>query len=78
MQEFPSHTARSRFRRGKDSFEVVVQGYFTLVIEDQGIPLRAGDESVIARGVVHGGEVAAGTRAIHACGAHRGDKAKDA
>jgi hypothetical protein len=33
---------------------------------------------VIARGVAHGGEVAAGTRTIHAFGGHRADRIQDA
>jgi quercetin dioxygenase-like cupin family protein len=60
-----------------DEYMVVIQGCYTLLIEDQRIPLRAGDEYVIARGVAHGGEVAAGTRTVHAFGGHRADRAEE-
>jgi len=52
-----------------DEYMLVVQGCFTLVIKGNRIPLRAGEEYFIPRGVAHGGEVVAGTRTIHAFGA---------
>jgi quercetin dioxygenase-like cupin family protein len=60
-----------------DEYMVVVQGCYTLLIDDKRVPLRTGDEYVIARGVAHGGEVAAGTRTIHAFGGHRADRVQD-
>src|SRR5580658_7126424 len=51
-----------------DEYIVVVQGSYTLIIDGQRIPLKPGDEYVIARGVRHSGEVVAGTRTIHAFG----------
>jgi mannose-6-phosphate isomerase-like protein (cupin superfamily) len=57
-----------------DEYMVVVQGCYTLVIGGERIPLRAGDEYVIGRGVRHGGEVVAGTRTIHLFGGHRADR----
>lgn len=60
-----------------DEYMVVVQGCYTLIIDDKRVPLRTGEEYVIARGVAHGGEVAAGTRTIHAFGGHRADRAQD-
>jgi len=54
-----------------DEYMIVVQGCYTLIIEGERIPVRAGEEYVIPRGVRHGGEVAAGTRTIHAFGGHR-------
>jgi quercetin dioxygenase-like cupin family protein len=53
---------------------LVVQGRYTLVIDGQRIPLRAGDEYFIARGTLHSGEVAAGSRTIHCFGGHRADR----
>jgi hypothetical protein len=53
---------------------VVVQGCYTLIVEGTRIPLEAGCEHVIPRGVVHSGEVMAGTRTIHAFGGHRADR----
>jgi len=53
---------------------VIVQGCFTLVINGERIPLRAGEEHFIPRGVPHSGEVLAGTRTIHAFGGHRADR----
>ena len=54
-----------------DEYMLVVRGCYTLVIDGRRIALNAGDEYLIPRGVLHGGEVAAGTRTIHAFGGHR-------
>jgi mannose-6-phosphate isomerase class I len=56
---------------------VVVQGCYTLIIEGERIPVGAGEEYFIARGVLHSGEVLAGTRTIHAFGGHRAERVKD-
>jgi quercetin dioxygenase-like cupin family protein len=55
---------------------VVVRGCYTLIVDGTRIPLNAGDEYFIARGVPHSGEVVAGTRTIHAFGGHRVDRAR--
>jgi quercetin dioxygenase-like cupin family protein len=57
-----------------DEYMVVVEGCYTLIIEDQRIPVWAGEEYFILRGLEHGGEVQAGTRTIHAFGGHRADR----
>jgi len=54
---------------------VVVQGCDTLVIDGVRIPVKAGEEYFIPQGVVHGGEVVAGTRTIHAFGGRRANRA---
>lgn len=54
-----------------DEYMVVVQGCYTLIINGYRIPLKAGEEFFIPRGVQHAGEVVAGTRTIHAFGGHR-------
>jgi quercetin dioxygenase-like cupin family protein len=57
-----------------DEYMVVVEGCYTLFIDENRIPLHAGTEFLIPRGVTHSGEVLAGTRTIHAfggCRAHR-------
>jgi quercetin dioxygenase-like cupin family protein len=54
-----------------DEYMVVVQGCYTLIIHGERIPVRAGGEYFIPRGVPHGGEVVAGTRTIHAFGGRR-------
>jgi quercetin dioxygenase-like cupin family protein len=59
-----------------DEYMTVVRGCYTLIIGGKHIPLRAGDEYFIERGLRHGGEVLAGTRTIHAFGGHRADRAK--
>jgi len=59
-----------------DEYMVVVQGCYTLLINGERIPVKAGEEYLIARGVRHSGEVVAGTRTIHAFGGHRGDRAQ--
>src|SRR5215467_6717372 len=58
-----------------DEYMLVVQGYYTLIIEGQRIPITAGMEYFIPRGIPHGGEVEAGMRTIHAFGGHRADRA---
>ena len=57
-----------------DEYMVVVEGCYTLLIGDQRIPIRAGEEYHIPRGVRHSGEAAAGTRTIHAFGGHRANR----
>lgn len=52
-----------------DEYMVVVQGRYTLIINGDRIPVKAGEEYFIARGVPHRGELVAGTRTIHAFGA---------
>lgn len=59
-----------------DEYMVVVQGCYTLLIEGERIPLGAGQEYMIPRGVVHGGEVIAGTRTIHAFGGRRASRSR--
>ena len=58
-----------------DEYMVVVEGCYTLIIDGQRIPLKAGEEYFIPRGVLHGGEVVAGTRTIHAFGGRRASRA---
>jgi len=57
-----------------DEYMLVVQGCYTLLINGQRIPVRAGEEYFIPRGTLHAGEVLAGTRTIHAFGGHRADR----
>ena len=54
-----------------DEYIVVVQGHYTIHIGENRIRLNPGDEYLIAKGVLHGGEAAAGTRAIYAFGGKR-------
>ena len=70
------HTAASApHAHDYDEYMVVVQGCYTVIIDGERIPVRAGEEYFIPRGVEHGGEVQAGTRTIHAFGGHRADRA---
>src|SRR5712691_6067175 len=57
-----------------DEYMIVVQGCYTLIIDGKRIPVNAGEEYFISRGVLHSGEVLAGTRMIHAFGGHRADR----
>ena len=57
-----------------DEYMIVVQGCYTLIINGERIPLKAGEECFIPRGVPHSGEVLAGTRTIRAFGGHRADR----
>ena len=54
-----------------DEYIVVVQGQYVIDIGGQKISLNPGDEYMIAKGILHGGEAAAGTRAIYAFGGKR-------
>lgn len=54
-----------------DEYMIVVDGRYTLILEGNKIELRRGDEFVIPRGTLHGGEVVAGTRTIHVFGGRR-------
>ena len=58
-----------------DEYMIVVQGCYTLIIDGERIPVKAGQEHFIPRGVLHSGEVVAGTRTIHAFGGHRASRA---
>ena len=57
-----------------DEYMLVVAGCYTLIIDGAKMPVRAGEEYMIPRGVRHGGEVVAGTRTIHAFGGHRANR----
>lgn len=57
-----------------DEYMIVVQGCYTLIIDGRHIPLNAGAEYLIPKGVLHSGEVLAGTRTIHAFGGHRASR----
>jgi mannose-6-phosphate isomerase-like protein (cupin superfamily) len=59
-----------------DEYMVVVQGCYTLIIGDRHFPIRAGEEYFIPRGQWHGGQVAAGTRTIHAFGGRRAQRSR--
>jgi mannose-6-phosphate isomerase-like protein (cupin superfamily) len=54
---------------------LVVKGCYTLIVDGVRIPVNAGEEYFIPRGVLHSGEVLAGTRTIHAFGGHRARRA---
>jgi len=59
-----------------DEYMLVVEGCYTLILNGERIPVRAGEEYFIPRDVTHSGEVLAGTRTIHAFGGHRADRAQ--
>lgn len=59
-----------------DEYMMVVQGCYVLIIDGKRIPVTTGHECFIPRGVPHSGEVAAGTRTIHAFGGHRADRVR--
>lgn len=54
-----------------DEYMLVVQGCYTLIVGGQRIPVMAGEEYFIPKGLWHGGEPIAGTRTIHAFGGSR-------
>ena len=57
-----------------DEYMLVVEGCYTLLIGGQRIAVKAGEEYIIPRDVLHGGEVVAGTRTIHAFGGRRAQR----
>jgi mannose-6-phosphate isomerase-like protein (cupin superfamily) len=59
-----------------DEYFVVLQGCYTLIIDNNRIPVRAGEEYFIPKGTWHGGEPIAGTRTIHAFGGRRAERAQ--
>lgn len=64
-----------------DEYMLVVQGCYTLIISpaksaEQRVRIKAGEEYVIPRGTLHGGEVEAGTRTIHCFGGQRAKRAE--
>lgn len=60
-----------------DEYMIVVQGRYTLIIGGERIPVNSGQEYFIRRGMLHAGEVLAGTRTIHAFGGHRADRTSE-
>jgi len=67
-------TASATHAHDYNEYMLVVQGCYTLIIDGERIPVKAGEEYFIPRGVPHGGEVLAATRTIHAFGGHRADR----
>jgi mannose-6-phosphate isomerase-like protein (cupin superfamily) len=60
-----------------DEYMLVVQGCYNLVIEGQRVPVKAGEEYFVPKGVLHGGEVVPDTRTIHAFGGRRAFRAAE-
>lgn len=58
-----------------DEYFVVIQGVYTLIIDSEKIPVMAGQEYYIPKGVPHSGEFVAGTRTIHCFGGKRANRA---
>jgi quercetin dioxygenase-like cupin family protein len=58
-----------------DEYMVVIQGQYTLIIDGKRIPLKAGGEYLIKKGIPHGGEAVAGTRTIDVFGGKRARRA---
>ena len=61
-----------------DEYMLVVEGKYTLIIGGKRIPVKAGQEYLIKKGVLHGEEVTAGTRTIHAFGGKRAKRVGEA
>ena len=57
-----------------DEYITVLQGCYTLIVGGRRIPIKAGEEYFIPKGLSHGGEVVAGTRTIHAFGGRRAER----
>ena len=59
-----------------DEYMLVVQGKYVMIIGGKKIPLTAGEEFFIPKGLSHAGEFSAGTRTIHAFEAARAKRKK--
>ncbi|MFC1958346.1 cupin domain-containing protein [Chloroflexota bacterium] len=59
-----------------DEYFVVVQGQYTVIMEQKRIPLAVGEEIYIPRGTSHSGESLLGTRTIHAFGGKRATRVR--
>ena len=58
-----------------DEYMIVVEGCYALIVGGRRIPIKAGQEYFIPKGLWHGGEPVAGTRTIHAFGGRRVERA---
>ncbi len=54
-----------------DEYLLVVQGKYTLIFDDKRVPLSAGEEYLIPKGLAHAGENTPNTRTIHVFGGKR-------
>lgn len=54
-----------------DEYFTVVQGQYTVIMNEKRIPVGVGEEFLIPKGTLHSGEAVAGTRAIYAFGGKR-------
>jgi len=60
-----------------DEYMIVVQGKYSIIANDEEIPVTSGQEYFIPKGLAHAGEFIAGTRTIHAFGGERAKRASD-
>lgn len=60
-----------------NEYFIVAQGLYTLIIDGIRIPVAAGQEYFIPKGVPHAGQGKAGTRTIHAFGGFRAKRSKE-
>ncbi len=58
-----------------DEYFTVVQGKYTVIVNNQRIYVGKGDEYFIPKNVPHAGEFVAGTRTIHCFGGKRAERA---
>lgn len=61
-----------------DEYIAVLQGRYSLHIEGGVVNLDPGDEYVIPKGILHGGEAVAGTRVVYAFGGKRAKREMEA
>ena len=60
-----------------DEYIFVVQGQYTIIMEDKYIPINVGEEYFIPRGIPHSGKSIPGTRTINAFGGKRAKRASE-
>ena len=69
--ECPQAGVSLEHTHGYDEYMLVVEGLYTLIIDGKRIPVAAGKEYLIPKGVLHSGEWPSGTRTLHAFGGPR-------
>jgi mannose-6-phosphate isomerase-like protein (cupin superfamily) len=70
----PENAVSAAHMHEYDEYMIVVEGCYTVIVNGERIPVRAGEEYFFPRGTLQSGEVLAGTRTIHAFGGHRADR----
>ena len=72
--ECPADAETAEHEHAFDEYLIVVEGSYTLRLDDRELRVAAGEECFIPRGTRVSGRVTAGTRTIHVFGGRRADR----